>query len=339
MSFNGIRRKYCPDCGTAYRVLQEGEAAVELILNLLTLKEQQREDFRRAAEGCEQVFAPNGVLEDDGAVPSELYRRAAVILGNPPVEELAACENLRLLQTKTAGTDQYQRPGVLPGGVTLLSASGAYGHSVSEHMFAMLLSLMKRLPGYRDRQKNGAWSDLGPVKTLDGALVLCVGTGDLGSSFARLCKALGARTAGVRRDAGKPAGGIDGMYPMDRLDELLARADVVALMLPHAADTVHLMDRRRLLLMKKDAILLNGGRGSAVDCAALAEVLEDGHLWGACLDVTDPEPLPAGHPLWAQERAVLTPHAAGGDHLADTADRIAAIALEHLSSFLQGTQG
>lgn len=307
---------------------------MELILNLLSLKEQQREAFLRAAEGWEQVFAPGGVMEDGGAVPSGLYRRARVILGNPPVKELAACENLRLLQTRSAGTEQYQKPGVLPGGAVLLSASGAYGHSVSEHMFAMLLSLMKRLPAYRDRQRSGIWSDLGPVKTLDGALVLCVGTGDLGSSFARLCKALGARTAGVRRDAARPAAGVDEMYPMDRLDALLPRADVVALMLPHAADTVRLMDRRRLLLMKEDAILLNGGRGSAVDCAALAEVLEGGRLWGACLDVTDPEPLPAGHPLWAQERAVLTPHAAGGDHLADTADRIAAIALEHLTAFL-----
>ena len=307
---------------------------MELILNLLTLTEKQREAFLRAAEGCEQIFAPDGVLEGGGAVPGPLYRRAAVILGNPPAEELAACENLRLLQTKSAGTEQYQKPGVLPEGVTLLSASGAYGHSVSEHMFAMLLSLMKRLPAYRDRQKNGTWSDLGPVKTLAGARVLCVGTGDLGSSFARLCKALGAHTAGIRRDTGKPAGGIDEMHPMDRLDELLPRSDVVALMLPHSADTVHLMDRRRLLLMKKDAILLNGGRGTTVDCAALAEVLEDGHLWGACLDVTDPEPLPANHPLWAQERAVLTPHTAGGDHLADTADRIAAIALEHLALFL-----
>ena len=308
---------------------------MELILNLLTLKEKQREAFLRASEGYEQIFAPNGVLADGRSVPSELYRRASVILGNPPVEELAACEDLRLLQTRSAGTDQYQKPGVLPGGAVLLNASGAYGHSVSEHMFAMLLSLMKRLPVYRDRQRDGIWSDLGPVKTLAGAQVLCVGAGDLGSSFARLCRALGARTAGVRRDAGKPAEGVDEMYPMDRLDALLPQADVVALMLPHAADTVHLMDRRRLLLMKKDAILLNGGRGTAVDCGALAEVLEDGHLWGACLDVTDPEPLPAGHPLWAQERAILTPHAAGGDHLADTADRIAAIALEHLASFLK----
>ena len=97
-----------------------------------------------------------------------------------------------------------------------------------------------------------------------------------------------------------------------------------------------MIHRSRLLRMKPDAILLNGGRGTAVDCAALAEVLEAGHLWGACLDVTDPEPLPADHPLWRQERAVLTPHTAGDDHLSVTADRIAEIALDNLARYLAG---
>lgn len=308
---------------------------MELILNLLTLKEDQKKKFLRAAEGYEQIFAPEGVMENGGPVPPELYRRAAVILGNPPARELAVCEKLRLLHTKSAGMDPYQAPGVLPEGTVLLGASGAYGHSVSEHMLAMLLSLMKRLPGYRDQQRDGVWNDLGPAKTLAGAQVLCVGTGDLGSSFARLCKALGAQTMGIRRDVKKPAPGIDRMYPMDRLDELLPQADVAALMLPHAADTVRLMDRRRLMLMKKNAILLNGGRGTAVDCGALAQVLREGRLWGVCLDVTDPEPLPSDHPLWKEERAVITPHSAGSYHLADTVDRIAAIVLEHLTAFLE----
>lgn len=309
-----------------------------IILNLLTLNQEQKTAFLRAAPEYEQIFAPNGVTEDGTPVSSELYRQAVVILGNPPVKELAVCENLKLLQTRSAGVDQYEKPGVLPERIVLRSASGAYGHSVSEHMFAMLLSMMKRLPAYRDQQHSGVWNDLGPAKTLAGATVLCVGTGDLGSSLARLCKAMDAHTVGVRRDASKPAAGIDNMHGMDQLDELLPQADVVALMLPQSHNTVHLMDWRRLTLMKQDAILLNGGRGSAVDCMALAKALEENRLWGACLDVTDPEPLPAGHPLWKQERAVITPHAAGGDHLADTADRIVSIALGNLSRFLEKEQ-
>ncbi|MCI8807705.1 MAG: D-2-hydroxyacid dehydrogenase [Oscillospiraceae bacterium] len=307
---------------------------MEYIINLLRLTQAQRSAFARAAQGHEQIFAPDGTAPDGSPLPAEVYRRATAILGNPPPELLRECRSLRLLQTRTAGVDRYNRPGTLPPGTALYSASGAYGQSVSEHMFAVLLSLMKRLPGYRDQQRQGLWADLGPVKTLDGAVVLCLGVGDLGSCFCKLCKAMGAHTLGIRRDLSKAAPGVDELRPMEELDELLPRADVVALMLPHAPDTVHVMDWRRLELMRPDAILLNGGRGSAVDCAALAQVMEAGRLWGAGLDVTDPEPLPPDHPLWRQERAIITPHSAGDAHLAVTMDRVAAIALERLRRFL-----
>lgn len=307
---------------------------MEFIVNLLPLTPDQRAAFLQAAQGHEQLFAPDGKMDDGSPLPQEVYERATIILGNPPPELLSGNRVLRLLQTRSAGMDRYTPPGVLPEGCVLLNASGAYGQSVSEHMFAMLLSVMKRLPGYRDQQREGRWADLGPVKTLVGATVLCLGTGDLGSCFCQLCKAMGARTVGIRRDPSKPAPGVDETYSMEALDELLPQADVVALMLPHTPDTVHLMDLRRLERMKPDAILLNGGRGSAVDCAALAQVMEAGRLWGACLDVTDPEPLPPDHPLWRQERAVITPHSAGDTHLAVTMDRVADIALNNLKRFL-----
>ena len=165
---------------------------------------------------------------------------------------------------------------------------------------------------------------------------LVVGTGDLGSSFARLCRTLGARTSGVRRDPAKSAAGIECMYGFEALDTLLPAADVVALTLPQTPGTVRLFDKARLLRMKGDAILLNGGRGSCVDGQALAEVLADGRLWGAGLDVTDPEPLPPEHPLWRQPKALITPHTAGGNHLADTERRIARIALDNLRRYLAG---
>ncbi len=213
---------------------------------------------------------------------------------------------LRWLHTRSAGVDPYTAPGVLPSEAALTCSTGAYGHSVSEHLFALLLALMKRLPSYRDQQNRALWRDLGPVKTLLGAQVLVVGTGDLGSSFARLCQTLGASTSGVRRDPAKPAAGIERMYGFEALDTLLPAADVVALTLPQTPGTVRLFDKARLLRMKGDAILLNGGRGSCVDGQALAEVLADGRLWGAGLDVTDPEPLPPEHPLWRQPRALIT---------------------------------
>lgn len=92
--------------------------------------------------------------------------------------------------------DAYTAPGVLPEGVLLTCSTGVYGHSVSKHLFAMLLALMKRLPQYRDQQRQAQWRDLGQARSLLDAEVLMVGTGDLGTSFARLCRALGAHTTG-----------------------------------------------------------------------------------------------------------------------------------------------
>ena len=306
-----------------------------VILNLLRLTDEQKTAFLNLSSGHEMIFAPDGRLEDENLpVPDEIYQKAEIILGNPPYEPLKGNHVLRYLHTKSAGTDRYEKPGMLPEGTIIQGAVGAYGHSVSEHMFAMLLAAMKRLPGYRDQQSEGIWQDLGPAKTLTGAQVLCIGTGDLGASFARLCKALGANTTGVRRDPKRTAPGIDRMYGMDKLDELLPQADVVCLMLPGNTETDKLMDLRHLKLMKKDAILLNGGRGNSIDCDALTQVMADGHLFAACLDVTAPEPLPAEHPLWKQKRALITPHSAGGDHLTDTAYRVAEVALKNLRSYL-----
>ena len=310
--------------------LKGANQTMDKILNLLSLTPAEKEAFLAAAPGVSQRFAAAGDLD------AADYAGAEVILGNPPPAALKGAAGLRWLHTRSAGVDAYTAPGVLPEGVLLTCSTGAYGHSVSEHLFAMLLALMKRLPQYRDQQMQARWQDLGRARTLLDAQVLVVGTGDLGASFARLCLALGAHTAGVRRDPARPADGIQRMYGFSELDELLPRADVVALTLPQSPETAGLFGRERLLRLKEDAILLNGGRGSVVDCAALAEVLESGRLWGAGLDVTDPEPLPPEHPLWRQPRALITPHAAGGDHLPDTARRIAAIALDNLGRYLRG---
>lgn len=310
---------------------------MEYILNLLSLTPDEQAAFQAAAPGLPQRFAPGGrPLPGEPELTPEDYAKATVILGNPPAQLLGPECALRWLHTRSAGTDAYSVPGVLPPQAKLSCSTGAYGHSVSEHLLAMLLALMKRLPEYRDQQNQRRWLDLGPARTLAGARVLVVGAGDLGGSFARLCAGFGAETVGIRRNTAKPVEGISALCPMEDLDRLLPTCDVVCLTLPHTPQTVRLFHRERLLHMKSDAILLNGGRGSVLDCQALAQVLDQGHLWGAGLDVTDPEPLPPDHPLWQQPRALITPHAAGGDHLPGTARAIARIALRALSCYLTG---
>ena len=310
---------------------------METILHLLPLTGPQQAAFRAAAHNEEHLFFPTNDRRGAAGIPPDWRARATILLGFVPPTDLKTFPRLKWVQSWNAGVDPYLVPGVLPDGVVLTCAAGAYGPAVSEHMLAMLLALYKRLPAYRDQQNTHTWSDLGHVRSLRGETVLVGGTGDIGRHFARLCRALGAKTVIGLHRSDSPVEGFDRTFPLSAADSLLPQADVVALALPHNAETAGLLDRRRLLLMKPDAVLLNAGRGSAVDCAALAEVLSQGHLLGAGMDVTDPEPLPPDHPLWSAPRTLITPHTAGGyNHMEVTLDSLAELFLDNLSRFLSG---
>ena len=174
------------------------------------------------------------------------------------------------------------------------------------------------------------------MKTILGASVLVVGAGHVGSDFAKLCQGLGARTIGLKRTASGPIEGFDQVRTMDELDALLPQADVVALALPHSPQTVRLMNRGRIARMKDDAILINAGRGSVLDQDALVEAMRASRLWGAALDVTDPEPLPPDSPLWDVPNLLLTPHVAGGMRLEITRRKCVEMAQENLRRYLAG---
>lgn len=311
----------------------------EIILNALPLTQEEQAAFRAAAPGAEHRFLP--LMDSTGMtapIPDpSLAEDATVVLGCLSVEIVRELKHLKWLQTWSAGVDAYLQPGNFPDGAVLTSAVGAYGPAVSEHMFATLLTLFKRLHLYRDDQRDHLARNRGMVKTLDGATVLVVGAGDIGTRFAALCKAMGAHTVGLTRTARPhPPQGLDEVHTIAQLDEWLPVADVVALVLPQTAETIHLMDSRRLGLMKEGAVLLNAGRGSAVDPTALLDTLRSGKLWGVSLDVTEPEPLPATSPLWDEPDLLLTPHVAGGLRMEGTRERIVGIALENLRRYTAG---
>lgn len=261
---------------------------------------------------------------------------AEAILGNVKPELLKSAKNLKWLQTSSAGVEPYTRPGVMPQGASLTNATGAYGLAISEHMLGMLLAVFKKLELYRDAQLSGDWGDRGEVRTLLGATVLVLGMGDIGGSFARLCKAMGAYVIGLRRTDGSKPGYADEVHLTGELDELLPRADVVAVTLPGTPATRGMLSRERIGRMKQGAVVLNVGRGYVIDTEALCDALESGRLGGAGLDVTEPEPLPKGHRLWGLPTAVITPHVSGGYHLRETHERIVDIFAENLGRFLKG---
>ena len=224
----------------------------------------------------------------------------------------------------------------MPAGARLASAVGAYGQAVSEHMFAMVLALIKRLHTYRDDERAHEWTDRGNVTTLAGARVLVLGCGDIGSHFARLCRAFGAHVSGVRRHADSVPDGFEDVHTMDELPELLPASDVVISFLPSAEGTRGLVDAAFLDACKPGAFFANGGRGDLVVQEDLIAALESGHIAGAALDVTAPEPLPADHPLWDAPNCFITPHVAGQFHLYTVLDNIARIAAENLRHLAAG---
>ncbi|MFZ4617012.1 MAG: D-2-hydroxyacid dehydrogenase [Rectinemataceae bacterium] len=262
---------------------------------------------------------------------------ADIIVGNILGNQLPLLGSPRLIQLNTAGVAKEYLGLIrdLPG-TALCCASGSYGPAISEHMLATLLGLMKRLHEYRDDQGEALWIDRGEVRSLKGARVLVVGLGDIGGCFARLCAAMGAQVSGIRRRPGPAPAGVEAVFAASSLEALLPEADVVALCLPETADTIRIMDKKRLMLMKQGSYLLNVGRGTALDQDALLQALREGRVAGAGLDVTDPEPLPKDHPLWREKNIVITPHVSGWYHLRETHDRIIAMACRNIQALPDG---
>lgn len=305
--------------------------------------ERHRNLLQQAAPGWEFRFRGTDTLvcAPQEALPGQPVTQedvdwAQVILGNVPAAMLHGSPALEWLQTNSAGVEAYIRPGVLAGDTLLTNATGAYGLAIAEHMLGMLLELFKKLELYRDAQKSGAWQSQGAVKAVYGSTVLVLGMGDIGGEFAARCKALGAKVIGVRRSPRPCPEYADEVHLLGDLDSLLPQADVVAITLPGTGATRGLMSRERLAKMKEGAVLLNVGRGFIVDTEALCDALERGHLSGAGVDVTDPEPLPPTHRLWNIPTAVVTPHISGFYHLRETHERIVGIFLENLRHFQAG---
>ena len=303
------------------------------VLVTFPVTEEKRKEICAAAPDAEYTWLAGYRVGDPKVelTPQHL-EDTDVILGCVPPEMLQHCRNLKLLQLDSAGVKPYIG-GALPEGAALTCATGAYGLAIAECMLAGILMLQKKMIPYMENQKKHKWEKLGMVKSIDGANILCVGMGDIGSEFLKRCKVLGAKTIGVKRTAGEQPEWLDELHLIDEVDALLPQADVLALVLPETPKTYHMFDEAKLSLLKEDAIVVNVGRGNTVDNLALARMLEEGRIAGACLDVFEPEPLPEDHPLWDAPNTIITPHVTGGFTLQQTMDNIADISAENLKRF------
>jgi phosphoglycerate dehydrogenase-like enzyme len=239
------------------------------------------------------VTVPDSVAEVEFYVPSFFPSPAGVaVLGKMP--------RLKVVQTLTAGVD-WLRP-QLPPGVALCNARGAHDASTAEWAVTAMLGALREFPAFSRAQSEGRWAYQG-TDQLAGKNVLIVGYGSIGAAVER-------RLAGfevtVTRVARRPRPGVAGLA---ELAGLVPAADVVALLVPATPETAGMADAAFLARMKDGALLVNAARGTVVDTAALTAEVASGRL-RAALDVTDPEPLPPGHPLWSLSGVFITPHVA-----------------------------
>lgn len=216
-------------------------------------------------------------------------------------ELIARMPRLKVVQTVTAGVD-HVRPYV-PAGVQLCNGRGIHDASTAELAVGLMLAALRGLPGFVRAQDRGVWRPV-VARSLADRTVLIIGYGAIGSAIEERLEGF---EVDIVRVARQPRGDV---HAVEELDTLLPRADVVVLVVPITDQTRGMVDRDFLDRMRDGALLVNVARGPVVDTDALVEVLHTGRIQAA-LDVTDPEPLPEGHPLWSAPNLLLTPHVGG----------------------------
>ena len=260
-----------------------------------------------------------------------------ILYGHPAPEIVSKAKHLKWLCSDFAGIEKYLPDGVFSDPNCLLSnSSGAYGPTISEHIIMVLLMLLRRMPEYKADLRDRKWTFYSPIRSIIGSHFVLLGTGDIGSNTARRLKALGATVTGVCRSGKSEEPAFDRVVSLSELDNVLPTADALIMSLPATSETIGILDARRISLLRKDAYLINVGRGSAIDQDALVTALRSRSIAGAALDVMMPEPLPADHPLWDCPNTILTPHVSGNLSLGLTCELDIAMFLADLERYSTG---
>lgn len=233
---------------------------------------------------------------------------------------LAAAKSAVWVQIFSSGAERcVDVPAVASGQVVLTNMQKMSAPVIGEHAVAMTLALARRLPEYAKGMKHGAWMRSAEASAamfpVSGRTMLVIGLGGIGTEAAERAAALGMRVIGTRNSSREGPSFVDYVGLSDELLELVGQADVIVNALPLTNATRHLLDTEFFAATKKGALFINVGRGATVDTDALTDAIRNGQISGAGLDVTDPEPLPANHPLWQFDNVIITPHVAsrGGE--------------------------
>jgi phosphoglycerate dehydrogenase-like enzyme len=263
------------------------------------------DDLPQSADQVEYVVLPLGV------------RPAAV-------QKIATLPSLKTIQILSAGADHILP--YVPAHIALCNARGAHTAATAEWTVGAIVAALRNFPRFAVAQRDGRWEST-MSEPVGGKHVLIVGYGDIGAAVERRLAGWEVTVERVARHAR------DGVHAIGELPELLNRADVVVILVPVTDETRQLVNKEFLRAMKDGALLVNAARGVIVDTDALLEALTGGRI-RAALDVTDPEPLPEGHPLWRAPGLLLTPHVGGAIYQAR--DRAYRLVSEQLARLADG---
>ena len=267
-------------------------------------------DFQELMPGVEVIV----VRSEAEAVANA--KDADAIVGWCSERMISAAEAAIWVQILTAGAERCLRVDkVATGSIVLTNMQKMSSPVIAEHVIALTLSLARRIPQFAKTMPSGEWRRTtritDSIQSVAGKTMLVVGLGGIGTEVARRAAALDMRVIGTRRSSREGPEFVDYVGLSSELLELAAEADFIANTLPLTTETAGLLDKEFFIAAKRGAYFMNVGRGRTVVTGDLVAALESGQIGGAGLDVTDPEPLPADHPLWQMENVIISPHLAG----------------------------
>lgn len=268
----------------------------------------------------------------------EISGAQLVIGGKIGDDALAVADDLVWQHLTWAGVEKMVSPVFLERGVTLTNSRGVSAPNMAEHVIAMMLAFGRSIPFFVRMQQErhwGPWDNRPSFFELTGQTVLLLGTGAIGRATAKRLQPFDCRIIGARRRPG-PVGGFDEVVGFGDLGGLLREVDHIVSSLPMTPSTSKLLSAELIDKIKRGAYFFNVGRGGTVDQDALIAALHSGHLAGAGLDVTDPEPLPKESPLWAMSNVLITSHTSGGSPMVGA--RVQEILLENLKRYQAGEE-
>ena len=313
----------------ALRDMPEWRTPKKIVLRNIGLSLKELQELMPGIEIIEVRTADQAIANAEGA---------DAIIGWCSEQVIAAATDVIWAQIFGAGAERCMSTDrIANGAVVLTNMQKMSSPVIAEHVIAMTLGLARRLPYFAKKMPDGEWRRsrevTGGMQSIAGKTMLVVGLGGIGTEVARRAAALDMRVIATRRSSREGPEFVDYVGLSHQLLELAAEADFVIVTLPLTTETAGLLNEEFFMAAKKGAHVINVGRGAIIVTDDLVAALESGQIAGAALDVTDPEPLPADHPLWRMDNVLITPHVSGGG---GNRTRQAILLKENLRRFVAG---